>query len=171
MLDLLYSRRSIRKYTGQLVEPEKIDRLIEAALLSPTSKNNKAWVFVPITDKMILKQLSIARPGSAAMLSEAPFAMVVCGNPQESTVWIEDGSIAAIIIQLTAHDIGLGSCWIQIRNRMHNENLSASEYVKRILQLPEHLEVECIISIGYPAESKKKRTKEDLSFDKVIRRP
>ncbi len=137
MLDLLYSRRSIRKYTSQLIEPEKIEKLIEAALLSPTSRNREAWEFVIVTDKTALRQLSVSKPGSASMLAEAPLAIVVCGNPRESDVWIEDCSIAAIIIQLAAHDMDLGSCWIQLRGRMYNEMLSSGEYVKRTLELPD----------------------------------
>jgi nitroreductase len=171
MLDLLYSRRSIRKYTSQLIEPEKIEQLIEAALLAPTSMNREAWEFVVVTDKEALKKLSIAKPGSASMLAEAPLAIVVAGNPKDSDAWIEDCSIAAIIIQLEARDLGLGSCWVHLRGRNYNQELSSSEYVKELLHLPQHLEIECIISIGYPAESKKKKDKSKLSFHKVIRRP
>ena len=170
MLDLLYSRRSIRKYTSQLIEPEKIEKLIEAALLSPTSRNRESWEFVIVTDKSALKQLSVSKPGSASMLAEAPLAIVVCGNPLDSDVWIEDCSIAAILIQLAAHDMGLGSCWIQLRCRMFDEQLSSSEYVKRTLELPDNLEIECIISIGYPGANKNKRDKSVLSYNKIFRK-
>jgi nitroreductase len=170
MLDLLYSRRSIRKYTPQSVEPEKIEKLIEATLLSPTSRNSESWEFVIVTDKIALNKLSISKPGSAIMLTGAPLAIVVCGNPMDSDAWIEDCSIAAIIIQLAAHDMGLGSCWIQMRGRMHDERVSSSEYIKKTLELPDHLEIECIISIGYPDEIKKKRDKSLLSYNKVFRK-
>jgi nitroreductase len=170
MLDLLYSRRSIRKYTSQSIESEKIEQLIEAALLSPTSRNREAWEFVVVTDKAVLSQLSVSKPGSAVMIAKAPLAIVVCGNPQLSDAWIEDCSIAAIIIQLTAHDLGLGSCWVHLRDRMFDEVISSGEYVKTTLGLPDHLEPECIISIGYPDEVKKKRVKNELSYNKVSRK-
>jgi len=170
MLDLLYSRRSIRKYTAQSIEPEKIEKLIEAALLSPTSRNREAWEFVVVTDKGTLNKLSVSKPGTAIMLTDAPLAIVVCGNPLDSDAWIEDCSIAAIIIQLTAHFLGLGSCWLQMRGRMHEGQISSSEYIKKTLALPEHLEIECIISIGYPDETMKKRDKSQLSFNKVFRK-
>ena len=131
MLDLLYSRRSIRKYTSQSIEPEKIEKIIEAALLSPTSRNREAWEFVVVTDKVSLNALSVSKPGTAIMLSEAPLAIVVCGNPLDSDAWIEDCSIAAIIIQLAAHDLGLGSCWIQMRGRSFDGQVSSSEYIKK----------------------------------------
>jgi nitroreductase len=170
MLDLLYSRRSIRKYTAQLIEHEKIEKLIEAALLSPTSRNREAWEFVIVTDKVALNQLSISKAGSASMLADAPLAVIVCGNPQDSDVWIEDCSIAAIIIQLAAHDMGLGSCWIQLRGRMFDKKISSGDYVKKLLDLPDSLEIECIISIGYPDEIKKKRDKSVLSYNKIFRK-
>ena len=170
MLDLLYSRRSIRKYTPQFIEPEKIEKLIEAALLSPSSRNREAWEFVVVTEKSTLKKLSISKPGTALMLADAPLAIVVCGKPKDSDVWIEDCSIAAIIIQLAAHDMGLGTCWIQLRGRMFDEQLSSSVYVKQTLELPDDLEIECIISIGYPAEIKTKRDKSVLSYNKVFRK-
>jgi nitroreductase len=170
MLDLLYSRRSIRKYTSQLIEPDKIEKLIEAALLSPTSRNREAWEFVIVTDKVALSKLGVSKPGSASMISKAPLAIAVCGNPLISDVWVEDCSIAAIIIQLAAHDMGLGSCWIQLRGRMYDEKESSCDYVKKTLDLPEHLEIECIISIGYPAEIKNKRDKNELSYNKVFRK-
>ena len=170
MLDLLYSRRSIRKYTSQLIEPDKIEKLIEAALLSPSSRNREAWEFVVVTDKEALSQLSVSKPGSASMISKAPLAIVVCGNPLDSDVWVEDCSIAAIIIQLAAHDMGLGSCWVQLRGRMYDEKVTSSNYVKQTLNLPGHLEIECIISIGYPDEIKYKRDKSLLSYNKVFRK-
>jgi nitroreductase len=170
MLDLLYSRRSIRKYTSQSIEPEKIEKIIEAALLSPTSRNREAWEFVVVTDKVALKALSVSKPGTAIMLTGAPLAIVVCGNPLDSDVWIEDCSIAAIIIQLAAHDLGLGSCWIQMRGRSFDGQISSSEYIKKTMELPDHLEIECIISIGYPAEIKRKRDKSLLSYNKVFRK-
>jgi nitroreductase len=170
MLDLLYSRRSIRKYTSQLIENDKIEKLIEAALLSPTSRNREAWEFVVVTDKVALSHLGVSKPGSASMISKAPLAIVVCGNPLDSDVWIEDCSIAAIIIQLTAHDMGLGSCWIQLRGRRYDEKMSSSDYIKKTLDLPDHLEIECIISIGYPDEIKDKRDKSVLSYNKIFRK-
>jgi len=170
MLNLLYSRRSIRKYTHKSVETEKIDQLIESALLAPSSRNREAWELVVVTDKEALKQLSISKPGSASMLAEAPLAFVVCGNPIDSDVWVEDCSIAAIIIQLAAQNLGLGSCWVQLRGRMYDQEMSSSDYVKKLLKLPDHLEIECIISIGYPAENKKTKDKRELSYDKIIRR-
>ncbi len=76
------------------------------------------------------------------------------GDENKSDVWIEDGSIAAIILQLTAESIGLKSCWIQIRNRIKNETVTSEEHVKSVLNIPDNLKVLSIIALGYPDEVK-----------------
>jgi nitroreductase len=169
MLDLLYSRHSIRNYSDQPIEADKIETLIEAALLSPSSRNRQPWEFIVVTDKTTLKQLSLAKPNGATFLAEAAWAIVIAGNTEKSDVWVEDCSIAAIIIQLTAHKLGLGSCWIQLRERMYKENISSSTYVKDILRLSNNLEIECIISIGYPKDDAKLNLKTKRSTEKVTR--
>jgi nitroreductase len=169
MLDLLYSRHSIRNYSDQPIEADKIETLIEAALLSPSSRNRQPWEFIVVTDKTILKQLSTSKPNGATFLADATLAIVIAGNTKKSDVWVEDCSIAAIITQLTAHDLGLGSCWIQLRGRMHDEDISSSEYVKDLLHLQNYLEIECIISIGYPKDDAKLNLKTKRSTEKVTR--
>jgi nitroreductase len=169
MLDLLYSRYSIRNYSDRPVEADKIEKILEAALLSPSSKNRKPWEFIAVTDKATLKQLSAAKPTGSTFLADAALAIVVAGNTEKSDLWIEDCSIAAIIIHLTAHDLGLGSCWVQFRERSHDENTSSSTYIKDVLHLPNHLEVECIISIGYPVEGSKPKIKAKRSTEKITR--
>jgi nitroreductase len=75
--------------------------------------------------------------------------------------------VAATILQLTAEDLGLGSCWSQIRLRPHESGGRASDYIRDLLELPEGLEVEAVIGIGYPAEVKNPHPKSSLQFDKV----
>ena len=84
-----------------------------------------------------------------------------------SDCWIEDCSIAATIAQLTATDLGLGSCWIQIRGRQHADGRPAEEYVREVLGLPASLSVLCLLSVGYPAEDKPPRATGSLPWDKV----
>jgi nitroreductase len=85
----------------------------------------------------------------------------------KSDVWVEDCSIAAIIIQLTALSLGLGSCWAQMRNRNHSYEIAAETYVQELLGLPEHIKVECILGIGYPAEQKESVSPQSLQNDKI----
>ncbi len=154
MLDLLRERRSIRKFTSQAVEPEKVSALVEALLRSPTSRNRQPWKFVLVDEKATLQQLASAKSHGTSFFSSAPLAIVIAADPQISDVWVEDCSIAAIILQLTAEELGLKSCWAQLRLRDHNESQSASEYVRQLVNLPAGLEVPMVIAVGYPAEEK-----------------
>ena len=166
-LSLIEKRRSIRKYTGKPVEAEKIDALVEAALRSPSSRGFNPWEFVVVTDKTLLEKLSKAKPHGASFLKNAPLGIVVCADPEKCDVWVEDASIASIFIHLAAESIGLGSCWIQIRKRMHDQTTTAQAYIRSILNIPKNLNVESIVAIGYPAEKKPPHWKEDLQYKKV----
>jgi nitroreductase len=153
MIELLRKRRSIRIFTDQKIESEKITLLQEALLRSPTSRNHNSWEFIFIDDPEIILTLSKVR-GGLRPLGTATCAVVVCGDETKSDVSVEDCSIASIILQLTAVSLGLGSCWGQIRLRNHDESKSAERYVQEHLNIPEHMRVECIIALGYPAEKK-----------------
>lgn len=167
MIDILTKRRSIRKYKEQGIEQEKLNILIKAALLSPSSKDRKPWEFIFIKDKDTLHKLSKAKQKGIQFIENATLGIVVLGDDQISDVWIEDTAIAATIIQLTAESIGLGSCWSQIRNRPHDEEKSAEKYVQELMNIPENKRVECIIGIGYPDEEIAPHNLEDVKFEKV----
>ena len=106
-LSLIETRRSIRKYLRTRVESTKIDRLIEAALRSPSSKGSNPWAFIVVTEQEKLEKLSQAKPHGATFLKNAPLAIVVCANPDESDVWIEDASIASTFVMLAAESMDL----------------------------------------------------------------
>ena len=166
-LSLVQKRRSIRRYKDKPVEPEKIDRLIEAALRAPSSRGFNPWEFVVVADGVLLEKLSKAKPHGASFLKDASLGIVVCVDPEKCDVWIEDASIASIYIHLAAESMELGSCWIQIRKRMHDQTKTADQYIRELLNVPENLNVESIIAIGYPAEMKSPHSKEDLQYEKV----
>jgi nitroreductase len=168
MLTILRTRRSIRKYCDKAIEAEKIEVLKEAVLRSPSSRNINPWKFIFIQDKHLLAKLSLAKAHGSSFLKHAALVIVITADAAKSDVWIEDCSIAGIVLQLTAQSLDLGSCWIQIRERMYNQHKSSEEYVREILQLPLNLKVESMISIGYPAEKKELLTKESLDYDKII---
>jgi len=168
MLDILRNRRSIRKYKAKEIEPALIEQLKEAAVRSPTSRNFRPWRFLFITDRAKLEALSRAKLSGSSFLHGAGLGVVVCADEHESDVWIEDCSIAAIILQLTGQSLGLGSCWIQIRKRMHDETQTSEGYVKDVLGLPANMRVEAIISFGYPDEAKTPIPKAQLEYNKII---
>jgi nitroreductase len=166
-LSLIEKRRSVRKFKPEVIEPDKLEMLIEAALRAPSSMGGNPWEFILITDQAVLDKLSRAKPHGASFLRNAPLAIVVCANPEKSSVWVEDASIAATFIQLAAESVGLGSCWIQLRERMYDHEKTSGAYVSELIQIPEGMRVECIIALGYPDESKPPHRKENLEYHKI----
>jgi len=166
-IDLLRARRSIRRFQDRPVEKEKIDLLIEAMLRSPSSRGLNPWEFIVVTEKESLAQLSQAKSYGSSFLKNAPLAIVVCADPKKCDVWVEDCSIASILLHLAATDLGLGSCWVQIRLREHDNQKMAQDYVAELLGLPKGMVVESIIAIGYPAEQQPGHPRSSLIDEKV----
>lgn len=169
MLELLKQRRSIRKFQPRAVEPEKVEQLIEALLRAPTSRNLQPGQFIVVDDPQLIKSLARSKAHGTGFLETAALAVVIAADPQRSDVWIEDSSIAAIIVQLAAEELGLKSCWGQLRMRPHNDELSASDYVKQLLDIPAGFEVPIVIGIGYPDEEKEGHARDSLSDEKIHR--
>jgi len=141
--------------------------LKEAVLRSPSSRNFDPWEFIFVDDRELLKQLALCKPHGAKFLDGAALGIVVCADGQKSDVWVEDCSIASILVQMAAQSIGLGSCWIQIRNRMFDEDTTSEDYIKDLLNMPDHVKVESIIAIGYPAEKRDPVSQGSLKYEKV----
>lgn len=167
LIDLLRARRSIRRFTDQPVETEKIEVLLEAALRSPASKGNNPWEFIVITDRAMLTQLSVAKAHGASFLQGAPLAIVVCADSAKSDVWVEDAAIATTLIHLQAADLGLGSCWVQIRLRQREDGTSSQAYLADLLGLPETLMVLSILALGYPVDSKHGHSYTSLCWNQI----
>ncbi len=169
ILPLIQKRRSIRKYQKRKIEPDKIQTLMEAALRSPSSMGYNPWEFVVVDDPDLLDKLSRAKPQGSAFIKNAPLGIVVCADPEKSSVWVEDASIACAFIQLTAESLGLGSCWIQIRERMHDQTKTPETYLSEVLNIAKKMKIEAMIAIGYPDEQKAPHGKEELLWGKVYR--
>jgi nitroreductase len=168
-ISLIKKRRSIRRYKNKEIEPEKIEILTEAALRAPSSRGLNHWEFIFVSDKALLQKISTAKPHGASFLRNAALGIVVCADANKSDVWVEDASIASLYIHLAAVSLGLGSCWIQIRKRMHSQNKSAEEYMAEVLGIPPRLRVESILAIGYPDEEKSPHPNEELQYQKIHR--
>lgn len=165
--DLIKKRRSIRKFIARPVEKEKVQQLLTAAMWSPSSRNNRPWEFVVVTDPKLLDSLSRSKEAGSQFLAAAPLGIVVCADPAKSDVWVEDTAIAALMIQLAAESLDLASCWIQIRERAHDADSMAEPYVARALKLPEGLKVASIIALGYPDQQLPEHSEKEIEPDKI----
>ena len=143
--DLIFNRRSIRKYTSEEISPEDVKQILEAALVAPSSKNKMPCQFVVVDDKAALAALSKCKDFGAKPIA----------------------SIAAFMMQLQAQDLGLGSCWIQVRERYSADGSSAEEYVKESLSIPPDIRVLCILSLGHKDEEKQPYEQDQCKWEKI----
>lgn len=168
MLNKLARRRSIRKYTEEAITEEKLKKILSAGLLSPTSKNLRPWEFLVIQDRKSLDRLSDCRDKGADMLKGAAAAIIVMADKTINDVWIEDCSIAMSNMHLTAADEGVGSCWIQVRNRIsREEGKSAERFIKEMFELDEKFAVEAILSLGMPEKERSRLVIDEKLWEKV----
>ncbi len=159
ILDFIFKRRSIRKYTDQPVEPEKLDLLLQAAMAAPSAMNCKPWEFVVVTDP---EKLAGFRKRLIFGDRNAPAAIVVCGNPRLSAnptarlFWQQDCSAATENILIAAAGLGLGTVWVGVH--------PVSEFVRVVRDvagIPKHVTPLNLVYVGYPAEEKPARTQYD----------
>lgn len=165
--DLLINRRSIRRYKDQPLEPDEVKLILEAGLMAPTSKNSRAWQFIAVDDRAMLQRLSQCKQAGAMPIAKAALAVVVAVDATVSEAWIEDASAAAAFMQLQAADLGIGSCWIEVRDRYQADGTPANEYVQELLGIPEEVSVVCILTFGYKDEERKPCDTSKLHWENV----
>ena len=165
--DLIVNRRSIRKYTDRPLDPDAVKLILEAGLMAPCSKSSRAWQFVVVEEPEMLQRMSQCKPAGAISLTRAKVAIVVGIDPSKTEPWIEDASVAAAFMQLQAADLGIGSCWVQVRDRFTADGIPAQEYIQDLLGIPENIPVVCIITLGYKDEERKPNDLSKLKWENV----
>ena len=141
--------------------------ILRAALMAPTSKGQRAWQFVVVDNKQDIEKLADAKDFGSQFLKDAPLAIVVLGDPLQNDCWVEDGSIAAISMQYQAEDLGLGSCWVQMRGRGLSDGTTADTVIRGILDIPENLNVLCILAFGHKEDERKPQNEDKLKWENV----
>jgi nitroreductase len=164
---LLINRRSIRKYTEESLNPDDVRLILEAGLMAPTSKSARAWQFVVVEDKEMLAKLSQCKPVAAHPIAKAAIAIVVAIDPTKTEPWIEDASVAAAYMQLQAADLGIGSCWIQVRDRYMADGTPSQEYIQEQLGMPEDMPIICVLTFGYKNEERRPCDTAKLKWENV----
>ena len=169
VMENIFTRTSIRAYQERPVEDGKVEKLLRAAMASPTAGNKQPWKFVVIKDKETLRTIS-DHFHTMKMAQHAPLAIVVCGDmnntfPKDGRdYWVEDTSAATQNLLLAAHGMGLGAVWCGVYPMQERV-----EYLKKLLNLPENIVPLNVIPIGYPAEEvlpKDKWKPENIHYEK-----
>lgn len=154
-------RRSIRRFQEKPVEEEVLQRLIEAGSLAPSASNLQAWKFILITRPDLVRKVDMFSPG---LSGKPPVILAICsdyryaeekGGPNSKIYGcIMDAAMAAENIMLAALEEGLGTCAIKSYNEVA---------VRKLLNLPDHLHMELLISIGYPDGEPRERSRKGLA--------
>jgi len=150
-LEVIYTRRSVRSFTGEAVSRDDLVAILRAGMSAPSAVNVQPWAFVVVTTRETLDELC-ARLPYAKMLDKAGAAIVVCGIPNKDRVyskdyWVMDCSAASENILLAAHALGLGSVWTAV---YVDEDRIMS--VRKILSIPEDIIPLNVIPIGVPKD-------------------
>ena len=161
------TRRSIRKYKDMPVEKEKIDEILKAALLAPTGRNSRPCEFVVVDDKNLIKEIAGLREHGSTFAKDAPLLIGVMGEIGKSTTLLADCSIAAFAMQVKAHELGLGTCWVHVNERTAPDGRTSEEFFRNLVGAPDKFTVMCLIAVGYPDEEKPVYTEKDVNSDKV----
>ena len=154
-LELLKQRISVRKYSAEPVEREKLEEIIDVARFAPTARNEQPWEYVVVTEPKV-RQAIADLTDYGKFIAAAPVCIAVF--TKETKYYREDGSAATTYILLAATALGLGSCWVA------GDKKEYGQAVGELLGAPQDYQLVSLISLGYPAEEqlKPKRQLEDV---------
>lgn len=158
-LNLLKTRRSIRRYKDKPVEDEKVRKCLEAARWAPSASNKQPWEFLIIRDIEVRKKLSTLHP-YAKFVADSPVVFIPLTNPRiHEKYHMSDTALATLQYMIEAHSIGLGTCWAGVIGTFMEKE------IKELLEIPDHLSVLCLVATGYPDECPVKSRKQ---LDKLV---
>ncbi len=162
ILEAIFTRRSIRRYTGEKIEEQKVLEILKAGMYAPSARNCQPWHFVVVDDRERMDAFMKVHP-YAGMMKDASHGILVCGDLKLQNgpgYWTVDCGAATQNILLAAHGLGLGGVWLGICPR--EERMKA---VHALFALPQHIQPYAMISLGIPAE--KKATPDRFHADRV----
>lgn len=158
-MDSIFHRVSIRKYESRPVEPEKIEKLLRAAMAAPSAGNQQPWEFYVVTGRECVARLSGVTPYSGCAKG-APVVFVPCFREKcwSAPARLLDLSAATENLLLEADALGLGAVWMGIA-----PHEGPMQRVREILRVPEELHPFALIACGYPAETRERQDRYDPS--------
>jgi nitroreductase len=156
--EVIFKRRSIRKFTGEPVSDETVKSILEAAMAAPSACAKDPWHFIVIREKEILKRVAEGLP-NGQFLPSAAVGLIVCGDinkahGNELSYMLQDCSAAIENTLLAVDMLGLGACWLGVHPRTDR-----IQHLKTLFGLPQNIIPISVIAIGCPAESRPPRTR------------
>jgi len=158
LLEGIYTRRSVRQFTGQPVEREQLLEIIKAGTWAPSGLNNQPWRFAIVQDAAVRDNLAKLTKYHF-VIEGAPACIAVFVDRRVMYHDVKDHQAIGACIQnmlLAAHALGLGSVWL-------GEILKNAEGVRTQLGLPEHLELMAVVALGHPAAKSHPSTRKGLA--------
>lgn len=166
LIDVMLKRRSTRKFNDEEITKEELDKILQSALLAPTSMNRKPCNFMVVERKETLELLSKSKDHGADLISGANKAIVVVADALVADTWIEDSSIALTYMHLMATELGLGSCWVQIHLRSR-DGVDSQGIVRDILKIDDHYNIVGILALGHSDDIPDAHSIEELDKNKI----
>ena len=166
LLEIMRKRRSVRKYTGEMIPEKDLEKVLQAGLLSPSGRSLRPWAVILVRGKETLRALAACSAGAGDVEAQRRGEQEIA-DAEKQDVWTEDCSIAMSYMHLTASALGLGSCWIQGRLREAADGKSTEQYLRDLLGFPAHCRLEAILSLGVPQEQKEAYSIDSLLTEKI----
>ncbi len=158
IMQIIKNRRSIRKFTEQMVDENTIKKVIEMGTWAPSGLNNQPWKFIIIKDKE-LKAKVAQQTRYSQIIRNAPVCIAIFLDNSRSYNRTKDVQAIGACIQnmlLTIHAMGLGGVWL-------GEILNKREQVEKILNVTSELELMAVVALGYPAEKARRSSRRSLN--------
>ena len=162
----MLKRRSTRKFNDEPVTKEELEKILQAALLAPTSMNRKPCNFLVVERKETLVELSKCKNHGAELIANADKAIVVVADTMIADTWCEDSSIALTHMHLMATELNLGSCCVQIHIR-DKDGVDAEEVLRDIVKIDDHYRIVGILAIGHSDDIPQPHTLDDIDKSKI----
>jgi nitroreductase len=159
IIEEIAERRSIRDYSGKTIEPEKLTRILEAARLAPTARNQQDWNLVLVKNPDIKEKLVESASPQQQFLKGAPIIIAACAlNPAYvmrcgHPAYLIDLAIVLEHIALQAVREGLGTCWIGSFDELK---------AKTVLNIPANFRIVELMSLGYPEQVPPERPRKPI---------
>lgn len=152
MMRAILERRSIRRYTDQIVSEEQVETMLRAAMCAPSAGNEQPWHFVVIRDRQLLDQVPQYHPYST-MIKQASVAILICADSRLSKYdvdfWVQDCAAATENLLISVQEMGLGAVWLGVYPRAERV-----EGLRELFNIPAEVFPFALIPVGYPAEHK-----------------